>query len=271
MGTPARRVAIIGFGAIGSRVAEHTSRSGDRTALISVLVRSLRRVPSDAREELGPILTEDWDNLDSARPDVVVEAAGTGAVRAYGPAALEAGADLVVVSVGALADDNLRARLEEAASKGGARLFVPAGAVGGLDVLKAASLAGLDSVTHTIRKPPEALLDEREAAEVRSGNEPLQVFVGSARRSAAAFPQNTNSTVTVGLAGVGLDNTAVRIVADPGVSRNTHEISARGVFGEFSISVSNFPFASNPKSSQLTALSVVSLLEARTATLIVGN
>jgi aspartate dehydrogenase len=252
-------------------VAQAFAEPTDGMRLVSVLVRSLQRVRPEALERFGPVFTDTWEDVVSQRPDIVVEAAGPEAVRSCGPAALISGMDLVIVSVGALSDDNLLLHLEQTARKSGACILVPSGAVGGIEAIRAASLAGLSAVSHTIRKPPQALLDKERAAEVHAIGQPLQVFEGSARESVAAFPENTNVTATVSLAGVGFDRTIVRVIADPGVDRNTHEIEVRGTFGEFSFKIQNVPFASNPKTSRLVAFSVISLLRSRTSSLIVGG
>lgn len=270
MNEQAYRVAVIGFGAIGGLVAEHVSRSDGRMELVSVLVRSLRNVVSGSHEAFGAVFTSEREEFLASSPDVIVEAAGGEAVRVYGKSILEKGIDLVVASAGALADEELAVRLESSARRGGAQLLVPSGAVGGLDALKAASLSGLDTVVHTIRKPPEALLDEEQAGEVRSKRTPLQVFKGSARECVAAFPENTNVTATIGLVGIGLDQTTVRVIADPTVIRNTHELRANGAFGELSVKVENVPFPGNPKTSQLAAYSITSLLETRVARRVAG-
>lgn len=267
-----QRIALVGFGAVGQEVAR-VIRQGQNGGLrlVSVLKRELRRLPDQAVEEFGPIFTDSWEELVSKRPDVLVEAAGVEAVRSYANKALRSGMDLVVVTVGALADDKLLTQLERTASEQGRRILLPSGAIGGLDALGAASLAGLDFVSHTIRKPPRALLSPERTAEVESQGKPLELFEGSARESVARFPQNTNVTTTVGLTGIGVDNTIVRVIADPGVSRNTHEVMARGAFGKLAITIENEPSPSNPKTSRLAALSVAHLLLARTSSLTIGG
>jgi len=67
------------------------------------------------------------DLLVDAKPEVVVEAAGQGAVAAYAPALLEAGIPTVIASVGALADPALYARMTAAGRIGSARFILPAG------------------------------------------------------------------------------------------------------------------------------------------------
>jgi aspartate dehydrogenase len=267
-----QRIALVGFGAIGQEVARLIKQEqSEGLRLVSVLKRELRGLPDHVMEEFGPIFTDNWEEVVSQRPDVLVEAAGIEAVRSYADKALSCGMDLVVSSVGALADDGFLSRLKRTASERGQRILLPSGAIGGLDALSAASLAGLSSVTHTIRKPPRALLSPERATEVQSKGEQVQLFDGSARESVIAFPQNTNVTAAVSLAGVGADETVVRVIADPNVSRNTHEVVARGTFGELALTIRNEPFPSNPKTSQLAAFSVAHLILARVSVLTIGG
>lgn len=94
-------------------------------------------------------------------------------------------------------------------------------------------------------------------------------FSGTAREAACQYPQNANATVVTSLAGVGLDRTRVELVADPTWRTNGHRISARGAFGRMEITLENTPLAGNPKSSELTALSLVHTIENQVGRLIV--
>lgn len=86
----------------------------------------------------------------------MVEAASPEAVRELVPVVLEAGRDVVVMSVGALMDPELRKMLEETASRNNATIHVPSGAIVGLDGLKAASVGTIESVKLVTRKPPRS-------------------------------------------------------------------------------------------------------------------
>ncbi len=266
------RIALIGFGAIGQSVARLIGQNqSEDLRLVSVLKREPRRLPAEVVEELGPVFTDSWEDLVSQRPNVLIEAAGVEAVRSYADKALSCGMDLVVSSVGALVDDQFLLRLKRIASEHGQRLFVPSGAIGGLDALSAALLVGLSTVSHTIRKPPRAVLGPEQVVKVESQGKPLLLFEGPARESVVRFPENTNVTAAVSLAGLGFDDTIVRVIADPELSRNTHEIVAQGAFGRLAVNVENEPSPSNPKTSQLAAASIARLLLARTYSLTIGS
>lgn len=192
--------------------------------------------------------------------DIVVEVAGHAALAQYGAAALQQGSDLVIASIGALADETLWQSLQQAATR--AKILLPAGAVAGIDALAAARLGGLDSVRYSSRKPPaslsEALPPDRESI----------VFEGNARDAALQFPKNANVAATIALAGIGFEKTEVRIIADPTLKQNVHVLEARGAFGSFSMTIAGRPLPGNPKSSNLTAMSVLRCIQNRQSSIV---
>lgn len=245
------RVALIGFGAMGREVARILGMHPDRVRLEAVLVRS--------SVHPGPPLrfVSTLDELLETRPSLVFECAGHGAVRDYGPHVLESGASLVIASVGALADARLEARLREA-ERPGARLIVPSGAVGGLDALQSARLAGLERVLYTSRKPSRAWVGTPAEKLVPLGelSQPTVFFEGSARDAARLYPQNANVAASIALAGLGFDHTLVRQVADPNAHHNTHEIEAEGAFGRARFWLEGIALPGNPKTSMLAPASL---------------
>jgi aspartate dehydrogenase len=122
---------------------------------------------------------------------------------------------------------------------------------------------------HSVRKPPRGLLPIEGAAEVERLGQPRELYRGPAREAALRFPENVNVAAAISLAGLGLDRTTVRIVADPTVVRNTHEIEARGNFGELRVVLQNIP-SENPKTGRLTAMSMIKALRNLTAPVVVG-
>jgi aspartate dehydrogenase len=199
-------------------------------------------------------------------PTIVAECASHSAVRNYGPDILRAGCDLVVISIGALADDGLRQMLVAAAEAGGGRLILPPGAIGGIDALAAAKLSGLESVVYTGRKPPKAWRGtpaERLVA-LDSLAAPAVFFEGSARKAAAEYPFNANVAAALALAGIGFDATKVRLVADPAITRNVHEFAVSAGCGDFSIRLEGRPSPANPKTSLMAGYSVARELINRT-------
>jgi aspartate dehydrogenase len=245
------KLGLIGYGAIGAEIGASLAGLGEADRLGAVLVRDGRNA--------GPFpAVHDMLGLLSAGPDVVMEAAGHAAVAQHGPAVLAAGADLVITSTGVLADpatlENLRA-----ASRGGGRLLIAPGAVAGLDGLVAARLAGLSTVTYTSLKPPHAWRGTAAEAAVDLDDpvETQTIFEGSAREAALAFPKNANVAVSVGLCGLGLDRTRARLVSSRKVSDPLGVIEAEGDFGTFRFEIFAHAAPSNPKTSRLTAHSLL--------------
>jgi len=209
--------------------------------------------------------------LSSVEPDVVVEAASREAVCLWGECALRVAKKFIVCSSSSLADDSLRGHLATLASEAGTQLVVSHGALGGIQAISSAALQPLTTVTHEIRKPPLAWSGTAVEAEIdlQSLEKPRVIYRGNARQAADRFPANANSVVTTALAGLGLDRTEVILVADPETRNNMHILHAEGAFGKLSFSISNRPMASNPRTSDMTALSVVDLLFGTTAALLV--
>ena len=197
-------------------------------------------------------------------PGVVAEAAGHEALITHGAAILGAGRDLIITSVGALADPRLSGTLDRAAALSGARYDLCPGAIGGLDILDAARRSGLTSLLYTSRKPLEGwrgthaeklvMLDELA--------EPTQFFEGSAREAALLFPQNANVAATIALRGLGLDDTRTRLVADPAITRNIHEISIRSACVDVDMRIVGVPSPDNPKTSLTTGFALASKIAA---------
>ncbi|HSV51527.1 MAG TPA: aspartate dehydrogenase [Burkholderiaceae bacterium] len=253
-------LAVVGFGAIGQALAQQL-QSDDRVALVQVIVPPEAIAATQAAcAKLAPqarVLSK-LDLGAGQRPGLVAECAGHAAIDAHVLPALQAGVPCVMASVGALHDEALLTRLEQAAREGGTRLQLIAGAIGAIDALAAASLGGLDEVTYIGRKPPLSWsgTPAEKVCDLASLKAPQVIFRGSARQAAEDFPKNANVAATVSLAGLGLDRTQVELVADPGVARNVHTVIARGAFGRLELQLENLPLAANPKTSALTVYSL---------------
>ncbi len=255
-------VALVGWGAIAKATARLLHERGAAIRIVAVATRSSEPPtdpPSGARHLTDPT------QLSTVHADVVVEAAGRDSVAPWGRAALGAGVDFIAASVSALTDTELHASLTALAGANNAQFQITPGALAGVDGLVAANVMGLYDVRHRMVKPPLAWkgTPAEELCDLENLTEATIFFAGTAAEAATMFPKNANVAATTALAGVGLDATAVEMVADPRVDQNSHEITATGAFGEMSIVVRNLPLPDNPKSSALTALSLVRLLENR--------
>lgn len=272
----ALKIAVLGGGMIARLVLEE-ARAG-KLPRVEIVAIAGRREPSRsaslAREYAVPYAVG-REALLARRPQVVVEAASHDAVREHLVALLEAGVSVIVLSAGALADDGLRRAAEAAAAASGARLLVPSGGIGGLDALNAACVAGVDEASIQVAKPPAAWkgipfveglgidLDRLETARV--------LFEGPARSGVPHFPQNVNIAAVLSLAGIGMDRTQLRVVADPALKLNTHTLRISGRTGRFTVVLENVPTPDNPKTSWLACCSAVDALRSLAASARYGS
>jgi aspartate dehydrogenase len=265
-------VGLLGYGAVGREVAETINRdpagAGRAAEIVGALVRDPARYGEAARQHRIRFV-DTADALLELRPDLVVEAAGHAGFREHVPAILAAGVEVLALSVGALADGATHAAVTAAAEQGGGRLRVASGAIAGLDAISAAAVGRIDRVTHVVRKPPMSLLDPDEAAALVASGRPAELFAGPAREAALLFPANVNVIAAVSLAGIGLDRTEARVIADPAVSLNTHEVTVEGEFGRLFLRIENEP-SENPKTGLIVAMSVVRTLRSYGETIVVG-
>ncbi len=188
--------------------------------------------------------------------DLILEAASQEAVEEFVLPALEAGKDVMIMSVGALGDRKLFDRIKNISEANNCKVYIPSGAVAGIDGIKAGAGLKIERVRLTTRKPPEAFGIE---GGVTLGEEVL--FEGSARDAVRLFPQNVNVALTLSLAGIGPDLTEVRIIKDPAIGCNIHEIEVKGEFGRINIRLENLPSPLNPKTSFLAPLSAIAMLK----------
>lgn len=265
-------VLLIGYGAIAQEVLKHIGAE-EPARIAAILVRPARvaEVAKDV-EGRGIEVVSSLDDLKCA-PGLVAECAGHGGVREHGAEVLRRGMDLLVISIGALADAELYGELEQAAQDGGAKLVLAAGAVAGADALAAARVGGLDRVTYTSRKPPKAWkgTPAEEVCDLDTIDEETTLYQGAAAEAARRYPQNANVAATIALAGAGFDKTEVRLVADPEAGGNIHQLEASGMFGSFTMEIRGKPLPDNPKTSTLAAHSVIAEIRRRAGHVEIGG
>lgn len=245
----------------------------DRVEVVGVLSHQVEEARAAAQGELAPLralLTEQQDVLLKTRADLVIECAGHAAVDAHAQAVLQAGSDLLLVSVGALADANRLASLRAAAERAGRQILLVAGAIGGTDWLAAARAAGLSDVVYRGRKPPLAWkgTPAEKSVDLDSLDSPMAFFKGTASQAARDYPRNANVAATVALASLGMERTRVELWADPGIRENCHEVEATGAAGRLQIRLENLPDPENPRTSLVTAYSALQAVLNRRASLV---
>jgi aspartate dehydrogenase len=250
------RIGLVGCGNVGHIIATH--RKGFE---IVALFDKVQERAEEMAACCGGRAYSDFNSFIRDSFDIVVEAASVSAVRIYGSQVLEHGKDLVILSVGALADEEFRRCLTETARRHGRKIRIPSGAILGLDNLKIGQISRMDRLMLRTTKNPSSLgiqADER-----------LLIFQGKANDCIRQFPKNINVAVALELA-AGRE-AEVEIWVDPAVDRNIHEVFCSGEFGEIYIKVSNEPSPDNPATSYMAALSILSLLKNIEEPLIIGT
>jgi len=266
------KVGVVGCGSIGSEICRAADLGLVHVRLVGVSDIDPARAESLVRSLRQPVPVLPLADLIVAS-ELVVEAASKAAAPAIIRQALERSRDVMVMSVGGLLD--CAEEMARLAEKQGRKLYVPSGAIAGLDALKGAMVGRISRVTLTTRKPPRGLEGAPYVVEKRIDlkalKEPTVIFSGPAGEAVPAFPANVNVAAALSLAGIGADKTAVRILADPRSDKNIHEIEAEGEFGRLFVRMENVPSPRNPKTSHMAALSAIALLRRLTASLVVGT
>lgn len=264
------KLGVVGLGVIGKAVVKAVDDGKIPVEIPVAMTRSLEKVKDFLAHLNNPPRMTDLAGV-AQEADVVMEASGGSTVEAICHESFAQGKDVIINSVGALLD---RDDLIEEAKRADSRIFIPSGAIIGLDGLKGASAGSMESVTMTTRKPPESLQGapyiEEQGIDLDAIDEPTVIFEGNPMEACKAFPANVNVSAAVSFAGIGPLRTKLRVVCDPTVNRNIHEVEAVGEFGRSFIRIENVP-SENHRTGILTYLSTFSFLRDRTSTLIVGT
>jgi len=238
-----KKVGLIGCGAIGTVLAEAIERKivvCDELVVFdtdAAKAQKLKRQLSFRVKIVGSV-----EELLAVKPKVVVEAAGQSAVRAYYEKLVGSNAEIIVMSTGALLSLNAE----------DPKVHFPAGAIGGLDAISSAVNAGIEEVLLTSRKNPKAL--------GKTNIEESIVYEGTAKEAVRRYPREMNVAATLALTVKPLQ-VKVKVVSDPQVERNTHEIYVKWRFGEMELCFANDPHPDNPHTSALAAWSAIKLLQ----------
>lgn len=258
-------VGIIGCGAIGSSLAEKIVKVFFRQARVAAVYDmdhtkslalsrrfvSLRNTPVKDTAQLFE------------KSDLVIEAASARSSWQIARKAITSGCDVMIMSVGGIVDHF--DRLSSLSRKHNVKVYIPSGAIAGIDGLKAASLSGLKKVVLTTRKNPFSFKGvayiEKRGIDLSKIKKDTLLFSGSAQEAVKLFPQNINVAAILSIAGMGSDKTKVCIVASPSVDNNIHEIEIESSAGRIFTRSENVLHPDNPKTSFLAVLSAQAVLE----------
>ena len=266
------RIGIIGCGAIGTDIAKACeNRLKDSIALgaISDIDGKKADLLNELLKKKAPVLSIDALIKQS---DIVIESASAKVSADIVGKCIKARKPCLVMSVGGLLG---KEHLLKLAEDRGVKIYIPSGAICGIDGLKSASVGKIDSVTLTTRKPLKGLegapyLKEKNIDITKIKIETV-IFEGSAEEAVKGFPQNVNVSAVLSLAGVGSTRTRVRIVTSPEYTRNIHEIKITGDCGEMTTRTENVPSVTNPKTSALAIFAAIATLEGISRSVRIGT
>jgi aspartate dehydrogenase len=253
------KVGILGCGAIANIITNFAAEGKLGVDLKFFYDRDMERAENLASQVDGVVVLDIEDML--SQVDLVIETASAQAVETIVPKILEKGKNVIVMSVGALMDPQLRNRLKKIAEDNNSRIYAPSGAIVGLDGIKAASIGKIEKVSLVTRKPPKSLGITADEEKV--------LYEGKARDAVLKFPMNINVAAALSIA-CGQE-VEVKIIADPNVDRNSHEVHVVGDFGEFRTTTQNMRCSINPKTSVLAAYSAIKLLKSLNENLSIGT
>ena len=252
------KVGIIGCGAIANIITGSIAPENNGIEIAYFFDKDVERAENLA-SLAGGIAALDFDDMLN-NVDLVLECASPASVKEYAPIVLKRGIDMITMSIGAFMDLDFYGEVLKIAKENNAKIHWPSGAVVGLDGIKAVAKFGLKEIKLVTRKSPRSLGKDIDTEEI--------LFEGKSSEAVKQFPLNINVAATISMAcNKDID---VKIIVDPKVDRNVHEITARGDFGEFKTTTMNFPCAANPKTSMLAALSAIRLLKSFNETISVG-
>jgi aspartate dehydrogenase len=255
----------LGCGAMGTQIALAID-SGEIPATLTHVFDESKEKSTLLVEKLAnkPEIVENSHLLSSNPIDIVVEAASQDAVKDASLSILQNKKDLMIMSVGALLDESIYDILSDACEHFKKTIYLPSGAIAGLDGIK--SVKGqLESLSITTTKHPRSLKGAKffENSDIKLDeiNSSTVIFEGIAKEAVSLFPANINVAALLSLTGIGSEKTGVKIVADPNTDKNTHHIEAKGKFGKMTFTIENYPDENNPKTSKLAILSAIETLK----------
>jgi aspartate dehydrogenase len=268
------KIGVIGCGAIGAQICRAIDSGSLNSKVCAIYDRSAQHCERLQRSlNCKPVISSPAQLI--KKSDIVVECASQAAVREHGLHVLESQKDLMVMSVGAFMDEKLLLSLVRAARKNDCKIYVPSGAIAGIDGLRSAKVATINRVEISTTKKPIGLEGApfiiENNIDLYSFHEKTMIFQGNAKEAVMAFPANVNVAASLSIAGIGSVQTRVKVFVDPKASRNIHEITVEGDFGNFTCRIENVPSPDNPRTSLLAALSAIATLKKITEPLQIGT
>ncbi|MBI5416399.1 aspartate dehydrogenase [Candidatus Poribacteria bacterium] len=266
------KAGIIGCGAIGREIGKAIIENIPSIELIAI-----SEIQPENINKFNQIVKKNFNSISIQKlisgTDFIIESASAKISYEIACEALSCGKNVMIMSVGGLVHDF--SKIFSLAKKHGGKLYIPSGAICGIDGLKAAACSKIYSVELTTRKPPQGFSGseylEKNNIKIENITHETCIFNGNAEKAVLAFPKNINVSLTLSLAGIGAEKTKVKIIADPACTTNIHEICVQGDFGKFYLKTENEPSPDNPKTSYMAILSAICILKNINNPISIGN
>lgn len=258
------KIGVVGCGAIGSSLAKIiVTDFSNRAELVSLydidVEKAYRLAHALNNQKLAGLNLESLIN----KSDLVIEATSLKASLDIAKKTISAARHSMIMSVGGIVRHYKE--LEVLAKDKGVYIYIPSGAICGIDGLKALTFGKINKVTLITKKPPKAFLGVpylfKKKISLENIKDDTLLYEGNAISAMNYFPQNINVAATLSIAGIGPDNTVVRIVASPKITRNIHEIEVDSDAGKIITRTENVVHPDNPKTSYLAVLSAIATLK----------
>ncbi len=269
------KIGIVGCGAIGSSLAKIVAKDFKDKAILSALFdidTQKSKNLSDKIMNSQRLAVKSLRQLIN-KSDIVIEAASAKSSWHIAKAVLSKGRNIMIMSVGGILEHFVQ--LNSLARKHNAKVYIPSGAISGVDALKAAKIGQIKKVTLTTYKNPRSFKDvkyvEQKGLNLDRINKDKVLFSGKAVQAVKFFPQNINVAAVLSLAGIGQDKTTVRIIASPKTKNNIHEIEIESSAGKVYTRTENIVHPDNPKTSYLAVLAAVATLKQILEPIKIGN
>ncbi|MBI4707867.1 MAG: aspartate dehydrogenase [Candidatus Omnitrophica bacterium] len=257
------KIGIVGCGAIGSSLAQGIIRDFSKEAeLVALFDSNISKVQKLSGKVKKDSLAVDTLARLIRKSELVIECASAGSSFGIAKSALAASKDILIMSVGGVVGK--LPYLSSLAKKNKSRIFIPSGAIAGIDALKAANMHKIKKVTITTTKNPVSFESveyvKKKKINLKELTKDKVLFFGPAKEAVKYFPQNINVAAVLSLAGIGEEKTMVKIIASPETKRNIHEILIESGAGNIFTRVENILHPDNPKTSYLAVLSALATL-----------
>jgi len=239
------RITIVGCGSIGRTLAEAADCMDEVKRIYLVDLKKEKAEALAALLKKAIVVESVEDELYHC--DLVVEAATQDAAKDVLMKASSRGVDTMITSVGALVDDDYRKAVFDKAKSCDARIYIPSGALFGMDGLRAASNDDLDKVELVLTAGDQTFV----GVDLGDISERKTLFTGTAREAVKRFPKNVNIAATVSLLGVGFDKTVVTVIMDPHADTNRYDLIVEGRFGKSVCTTDNVYAPESPYNSYL--------------------